>query len=373
MRRHVSRGFTLIELLVVIAIIGTLVAILLPALSMVKEAANRSRCSNNLSQIGLALKNYAGAYNTFPPCSTTPNFAKQTLGTAAGTGSIAATDAGYSWLVKLLPQLGEQTLYNNIAKSSGGFKTEAAFSTKNQDTGLRHYSTYPIPSFACPSSPVEIFIPKDTTVPKYDNLSGVSTDGLNTIYGVATTSYIPLSASHIECMKETVDMTKGERPNGMIIPGNGLSPDKNFNDGESKTVVACETKEQYCASWYDGTTAWGVACWPEASPQPVKSTVTTLWTLADAAQSSFAKGSKSDINLAYAKNATVKLCLTNWPSSLNWNYGPSSEHAGGDLVSHLFGDRAVRLINRQTISTDIYMHLVTRNGQEADGSAILNQ
>jgi prepilin-type N-terminal cleavage/methylation domain-containing protein/prepilin-type processing-associated H-X9-DG protein len=90
-RRH---GFTLIELLVVIAIIGILIALLLPAVQKVREAANRIHCQNNLKQLGLALQNYHDSYDGFPPATVT---------------GLGATHHG--WVARVLPYFEKDNLF----------------------------------------------------------------------------------------------------------------------------------------------------------------------------------------------------------------------------------------------------------------------
>jgi prepilin-type N-terminal cleavage/methylation domain-containing protein len=69
MRRH---GFTLIELLVVIAIIAVVASLLLPAITIVRDLANATKCRSNLRQVGLGFIAYASDYNSYLPPAYSP-------------------------------------------------------------------------------------------------------------------------------------------------------------------------------------------------------------------------------------------------------------------------------------------------------------
>ena len=97
-------GFTLIELLVVIAIIAILVALLVPAVQKVREAAARTQCLNNLKQVALAFHAHHDAFKYFPHAgSDGPDI----------DCCKASTRVGWTWMYHILPYVDQMPLHSN--------------------------------------------------------------------------------------------------------------------------------------------------------------------------------------------------------------------------------------------------------------------
>ncbi|MCX7425494.1 MAG: DUF1559 domain-containing protein [Planctomycetia bacterium] len=107
-------AFTLVELLVVIAIIGSLIALLLPAVQAAREAARRIQCSNHLKQIGVAIHGHLAAHRQFP----TDGWSWAWLGSPdRGVGR----EQPGGWIFNVLPYMEQQDVYNMLSGCTSVF------------------------------------------------------------------------------------------------------------------------------------------------------------------------------------------------------------------------------------------------------------
>jgi prepilin-type N-terminal cleavage/methylation domain-containing protein/prepilin-type processing-associated H-X9-DG protein len=135
MRRN-HRGFTLVELLVVIAIIGTLVALLLPAVQSARESARGNTCRNNIKQLQLALTSYDSQKNRLPGYVNelfNPN------GPKTGTPPQPVQGRRASWVVMTFPYMEQPALWEQWSNDFSRFPAAPG-----------------IESLTCPSSPPEV-------------------------------------------------------------------------------------------------------------------------------------------------------------------------------------------------------------------------
>ncbi len=98
-------AFTLIELLVVIAIIGILMAMLMPAVQMVRESGRRTVCLNNLRQMGIAVQAYHSSVREIPPSRARDHF--------------------LTWPVYLMPYLDGENIYLKLNRRRPYFEQDA--------------------------------------------------------------------------------------------------------------------------------------------------------------------------------------------------------------------------------------------------------
>jgi prepilin-type N-terminal cleavage/methylation domain-containing protein/prepilin-type processing-associated H-X9-DG protein len=239
-------GFTLIELLVVIAIIAILIALLVPAVQRVREAAARAQCQNNLKQFGVALHNFADTYKRLPPggANDQPPF---------GTDAPNSAHWGSSWMVYILPYIEQAALYEQWQ-----FSNNSGYLNPN-DNALA--SGVDIAIYSCPASSLPHFrAPNQTNaVASIGNYVGISGAVSGLIPGYTETRVNNLPCGGI--------ISGG----GAMIP-NGKLTFEHITDGTSNTVAISEhsdwftdntgTRQDWRATqpwgWYLGVKSPGV-------------------------------------------------------------------------------------------------------------------
>jgi len=93
-------GFTLVELLVVITVIGLLMALLIPAVNMVRERMRQTTCKNNQRQLGQAILSYESNQQKLPGIMNE-------MTVSGGT-------VQYSWVEAVLPHLDRADLWDQL-------------------------------------------------------------------------------------------------------------------------------------------------------------------------------------------------------------------------------------------------------------------
>jgi prepilin-type processing-associated H-X9-DG protein/prepilin-type N-terminal cleavage/methylation domain-containing protein len=203
------RAFTVVELLVVVAIIGALVALLLPAVQAAREAERRSRCQNNLRQLGVALATYEERVHALPmgclECRITP----------PAPGEPFKPQRFTAWTVHLLPHLEQQALYDAY-----DFNVPA-YAAPNRTVGSTDLAV-----FLCPSTEPDV---RASTTNLWRGMAFTDYGG---IYGVEGAG-----RSHPDL---TAIQGLNEQSLGVLVYEEAVAV-REISDGLSRTVAVAET------------------------------------------------------------------------------------------------------------------------------------
>ena len=306
-------GVTLIEVLVLISIVGILAALCLWGVQGSSEAARRAQCSNNLRQLALAAQTYHSALGSYPGGQYLHPFSK-----AAFSGR-QVNNA--SWLVMLLPQMGQQALYNEVnfsfmwgtTRRGGGWK-----SFGNQNVTVRETV---LGLFACPAD-----LSPRTDRTNADEIANALAAGTSYLGNLGSNC---LGGKEFPCAPpELGDEPDDPRGGNGVIWRKGSATTNEITDGLATTFLA-------------GEQIMAISDW-------------NAWVHANESTGSTA------MPLNYRPR------LPNVGASRDiywfWTYSFRSQHPGGANFS--FCDGSVRFV-KDSVNFSIYQALSTRNGGEA--------
>lgn len=319
-----QRGFTLIELLVSIAIIGTLVALLLPAVQSAREAARRAECGNNLRQLGLAAHQHHDTYGHLPPgIGYFPDVGNGAFGT---------------YQFHLLPFFEQSNLYQ---RSLGPVAFPPPIGTATvRYPGNNEVYRQPVATFLCPSDP------------------SVEPGGVVTINGVVFGAgcYVPNALLSAKNNLTTTPPTSSPQ---------GRTRFADILDGTSNTILHAE-KYARCSNssmappFRDGGTAWAYSTavlfpWQPYPMQPP----------GKAFQPGFAIPALAALGAVNAVGPGSKFQVQPTPYLGNCDPTRASTSHAGLMVG--MADGSVRILN-PSMGGENWWAAVTPSGGEALGS-----
>jgi prepilin-type N-terminal cleavage/methylation domain-containing protein/prepilin-type processing-associated H-X9-DG protein len=314
-------AFTLVELLVVMAIIAVLVGMLLPAVQKVREAAARTKCSNNLKQIGLAILNYEATTGKLPPACYTleedPDF------TAPDPDAPPRGQPARSVHTIILPYIEQTNLYNLMDPAQDWRevgKNRAAIQNRVQ-------------LYLCPSTPSGDRMRSFT----------VADFGGGTVAGYVTDYTVAVRVRETVAGNPTV---LGPIPPGYqaMLQPNVMLPMVQVADGTSNTLLVVEVAgnpDEYAMGRATGNPVAAAGLWADHRTPFV-------FDGCDPAHPTAFQ------TTGPASGRTMSMNCTN-------NGEMYSFHTGGANV--LFGDGSVRFL-RQNLSVGVMAALITRDGGE---------
>lgn len=302
-RQH---GFTLVEMLVVIAIIGTLMALLVPAVQAARESARRATCSNNQKQLALAVITFGEQQKKYPA------FAQRVGPTSPSNSQVVA-----SWVAMTFPFMERQEVWDLYTEGLTARGFGDAYNLEQVENMLMENLT-------CPSNP-----PMIGSLPPlaYVGNGGIAIDianaAANTAYNNAANGVF---FDHVNITDKKLRVS--------------VSPDYiTSHDGTAYTLLISENIDT--TSWLDGLNGGSTT---------LKAGTTFCWfddpaTDSSTPEASRINGATGHVNIAHAR--------------------PASQHPGGVMVA--FADGRVQFLN-ESVDNVVYKQLMTTHSKQSNNT-----